>query len=478
MPYFLIQDFSKGLDARKSPVTLPAGSLRYANNVHVTRGGELEKRKAFVPWCQLEPGSIGLAADRDELVVYGGVAQTLPVGIKQVLGGLVFNPTTDHMMDTTRWRDGLLTTLLTNNGTNRRMILNDAEITTWAWTTDPMTLAPKPSAVRTYRGKVYGAEDANLYGSKLYDPNVWGDGSTGGVPDDWLGSFVTDTAMASEYMSKINALAVFQGSLVVFSEDGIQVWDVDPDPNKNTLTRSLTNTGCLSPRTVMNFGNFDVVFLAKSGIRSLKARQLADVMNVQDIGTPVDNFVSELISLITPGVLRYKAFSAVEPESARLFMSLGDVIMVHSYYEGSGIAAWTTYTPGFQIDGMATLGSDLFVRSGDTIYKYGGNDRQTYDACKAEVWTPFHHAEKPATMKAFTGFDVGCEGEWSVGVATDPKRVDVVEQVGRVIGTTFAEPNEPLANWSTHMSLVLESSDVAPVTLSTLAMHYTEGVAQ
>lgn len=47
MAYFLIQDFSSGLDVRKSPYTSANGSLQQLDDGHITRGGEIEKRKAL-----------------------------------------------------------------------------------------------------------------------------------------------------------------------------------------------------------------------------------------------------------------------------------------------------------------------------------------------------------------------------------------------------------------------------------------------
>lgn len=458
MPYFLIQDFSHGLDTRKSAATLPPGALRYANNVHVTRGGELEKRKAFVPIQTLPAGSVGLASDRDNLLVFGNGTQTVSSLVQWVnCGGAP-----DFLLDSARWASAAISTVQMLDGT-RKLILDTAPVTTWNYGTS------RPVALETFRGKVYAVEGSNFYGSKLYDPNVWDSAQ--------LGSFVTDTAMQSQFMSKLNSACVFQGSLVLFSEDGIQVWEVDPDPAKNYLSRSLTNSGCLAPRSVLNFGNFDTVFLSKSGVRSIQARQSTDLVNVQDIGTPVDDFISQLIAIATIEQVRRNTIAIVEPEGGRLWLSIGDVIMVHSYYPGSDIAAWTTFTPGFRVDGMAVLNGRTYVRSGDVIYLYGGNDNTTYDACKAEVWTPYHHAEKPATQKAFTGFDIGCEGEWSVSVAADPKRLDLKEFVGRVVDTTFTEPNEMLSVYSTHLSLVMESVQQSGVKLANAAMHYTEGTA-
>jgi hypothetical protein len=47
MPYLLVQDFKLGLDARRNILTSPTGSLNKLSNGHVTRGGEVEKRRAF-----------------------------------------------------------------------------------------------------------------------------------------------------------------------------------------------------------------------------------------------------------------------------------------------------------------------------------------------------------------------------------------------------------------------------------------------
>ena len=47
MPYLLVQDFKLGLDARRNILTSPTGSLNKCSNAHITRGGEIEKRRAF-----------------------------------------------------------------------------------------------------------------------------------------------------------------------------------------------------------------------------------------------------------------------------------------------------------------------------------------------------------------------------------------------------------------------------------------------
>ena len=49
MSYLILEDFKRGLDARRSRLAAPAGTMQEALECYVTPGGELEKRKAFVP---------------------------------------------------------------------------------------------------------------------------------------------------------------------------------------------------------------------------------------------------------------------------------------------------------------------------------------------------------------------------------------------------------------------------------------------
>ena len=47
MPYTIVDNFSAGLDNRRHILNSKPGTLAKAENVHITRGGEIEKRKAF-----------------------------------------------------------------------------------------------------------------------------------------------------------------------------------------------------------------------------------------------------------------------------------------------------------------------------------------------------------------------------------------------------------------------------------------------
>jgi hypothetical protein len=80
--YFILEDFRLGQDSRKSALTAAPGTLTTLVNAHITRGGDLEKRKAFVSTYTLPSGTFGLASLSGDLYVFGsGTDPGVPSGI-------------------------------------------------------------------------------------------------------------------------------------------------------------------------------------------------------------------------------------------------------------------------------------------------------------------------------------------------------------------------------------------------------------
>lgn len=76
MPYILVEDFRGGLDTRRSNVTATPGTLVTLKNAHITRGGEIEKRPAFVSLAALPSNTKGLAAANGQIYVFGDIASS------------------------------------------------------------------------------------------------------------------------------------------------------------------------------------------------------------------------------------------------------------------------------------------------------------------------------------------------------------------------------------------------------------------
>ena len=68
--YYEIASFQSGMDLRKSALTAPAGTLRLLKNADITQGGEIQKRPAFMEWCDAPAGSIGLVSINDKVYTH------------------------------------------------------------------------------------------------------------------------------------------------------------------------------------------------------------------------------------------------------------------------------------------------------------------------------------------------------------------------------------------------------------------------
>lgn len=85
MPYIVVENFKGGLDKRRSDLVSSPGTMIKAQNVHVTRGGELEKRKAFfavdtgVDTEHTHPfeGTYGMETTEDGVTVFTTSYQTV-----------------------------------------------------------------------------------------------------------------------------------------------------------------------------------------------------------------------------------------------------------------------------------------------------------------------------------------------------------------------------------------------------------------
>jgi hypothetical protein len=79
MSYIVVENFSAGLDTRKHPLTAKPGTLQTLKNAHVSRGGEIEKRKKFATFASLPAGTFGMEAADSTIYVFGSAST--PAGI-------------------------------------------------------------------------------------------------------------------------------------------------------------------------------------------------------------------------------------------------------------------------------------------------------------------------------------------------------------------------------------------------------------
>jgi hypothetical protein len=318
--------------------------------------------------------------------------------------------------------------------------------------------------VRTIGSKMYSTSGPNLHFSGIQQPTKWTTATTGA-------GFI-DMSTEASGSEELTAVAKYQNFIAVFSEENIQVWYVDPNPTLNKASQLLNNTGTGSAKSVTQFGDDDLFYYNTSGLRSLRARDASNSASTTDIGSPVDTLINEAVATLTDDE-RDNIIGIIEPREGRFWLAVKDKIFVFSYFSGANVSAWSMYLPGFNIEDMVVYKRRVYLRSGNTIYVYGGLEAAlAYDSTVAIAQLPYLDGDKPTMKKHFTGYDAAARGLWEVSIGMDPNNEDAIDVLGTIFQTTFDAETLPAQGAHTHFSLLFKSQGNGYAKLGSAVMLY------
>jgi hypothetical protein len=144
MAFIFVNAFKSGLDARRSRITAQQGSLSVGKNIHINRGGEVEKRKAFVPFATLPSGQTkGLWATKNGIYVFGSAASpSLPASVRYQRLVAPGSPTLSEILSVDTY-NGVPYVVARFSDGNVHHFYNGARVTDWD------TIAPNISDIDT-----------------------------------------------------------------------------------------------------------------------------------------------------------------------------------------------------------------------------------------------------------------------------------------------------------------------------------------
>lgn len=336
----------------------------------------------------------------------------------------------------------------------------------YAGTPDPIgTLA------FAYKSKVYSPGGSLMNFSGVLHPEAW-QRSSNTIP----GAGFINVASQDGGSASITGVEIYEGNMAIFGELSVQVWNMSDDPASNALVQNLRNTGTRSPRSVKSYGSLDVFYLATSGIRSLRARTATSVAFASDMGSPIDQFVQAQVKTLSDAKIA-NAVSEIEPLDERYWLAVDGRLYVFSYFPSAEISAWGYVEPGFTVDDLARTRDQFFVRSGDTIYLYGGSDGQQYPGANEQivlVETPFFDKQAVSTKASLEGFDFGATNTWDIWIATDPTNDQLLLGAGTVTGTTFRGEDFPIEDVTTHVAFRMQCSRAGNAKITNVSFGYED----
>lgn len=253
------------------------------------------------------------------------------------------------------------------------------------------------------------------------------------------------------------ALGDFQGQLVVFAVDAIQLWNIDPDPSTISIDRIIGNVGSRFPRSVQAVAG-DLYFLTDVGYRSIAYQKYTENVEDVDIGTPIDDLVRPDIPAASEGISE-APHGVFYSGGGQYWGFLDDQVYVYTFSRTSKIAAWTRYELPVTVDYAANLGNTLYLRSGDTVYKLDttATDDDGTDFT-VEVKMAFQSFQKPGVNKQIFGFDAVVEGSADISHRHDPNNPTVETDAITVSGDTRVGMIYPVNLVTTEIAPVIRNS--------------------
>lgn len=332
------------------------------------------------------------------------------------------------------------------------------------------------TAVKTIGQKMNSVSGPVAHFSGLQQPTKW--------TTDFVGAGFIDMSTQSSGAEKLTALERYQNLVAVFAGRVIQIWFFDPDPALNTLSQVLNNTGTSSANSVTQFGDSDIFYLDESGLRSLRARDASNAAATTDIGVAIDTLVVAKLQTLTDAE-RDAVKGLIEPRSGRFWLIMKDTIFVFSYFSGSKVSAWTTYTPAdmskvpFNIDAAVVFNRRVYARAGNKIYCYGGTaPAEQYDDTIAEAWLPYLDAGSPTVKKNWSGIDAALIGLWDVAYAMSPNNEAAEDDIAILSQTTYEADSVPSLGESTHISPRFRTKGAGYARLSAAVIHFESGPSE
>lgn len=469
MPSITYNRFEGGLDLRQGTSVADANRLRVLKNAYVTTGRAIKKRPGLVQYFDLSSGdilapSIGLFAAKGRLNTFGQYANTYTNPIFQchevsAPTGAIPEPTTIHFADT--YTDATA-------GTSSIFVVveyDDNDIFYHYLNGDPFQMVQPTDATCPKTKQV------TKVGSKLYA--VGDDGEivrfcATGAPKDWTTAHDAGFINIADQRANSGlgtALGAYNKKLAVFSADCLQVWTVDADPANNALSDVL-DIGTNFSYAHANLGG-DTFFVSRHGIRSV-AQNATVSGNLQefDIGSPIDSIINTVFSGNEPKSFYYRS-------AGQFWIYYQNKALVYTFSRTSKISAWSIYEFAVPIEYAAELDAELYVRSGDIVYKLSDTaytDNGTPIVVDIEL--PFLDFKSPGVLKQLLSMDVVFSGTADIQHRFDAFDQSQITTTLSLSGDSRARRLIPIELLAVSIAPVITHNADEPFELQALTYYY------
>lgn len=285
--------------------------------------------------------------------------------------------------------------------------------------------------------------------SDLLEGAKWTGGSSGSIDI---------TKVWPNGYDEIVALAAHNGFLVIFGKESIVIYQGASDPSTMTLHDTISSIGCVGRDAVTSTGK-DLVFLDKSGLRSLSRTIQEKSAPLGDISRNVDEDIKLIISNETGNIQVH--YSPVEAFVVTLFpnQDISYVFDTKRQLEDGSYRA-TTWTSMGALCFTNLIDDTLYIGTSIGISTYSGfnDDTATYVLTYSSHPLTFGNSStlkflKKINVTTFNGADALVTLSWAYDYATAYKKRSYTLPATSVAQYGESEYNEG-AEYSTSITLI------------------------
>jgi len=436
MPAITYQDWSGGLDLRLPIGVADANRLQRLQNAYITAGKKITKRPGLRPITAGMDASWGLERINNALVTFTTEDSfwTPPPGV----GVFRLNHYTSVPTTNTQLVDVLFAKMFQGSPyvvAVHRTVMQDppqpgfegddtftlrnvtrhhyCDGTATTLIEDPN--CPHGASVTVAASRIFSTGGEVVRYSAIGTARDWTTASDAGF---------LPTSRQQDTRGECTAVGTFDDALVVFFEDGSQVWDVVEDPSANQIRRRLYGVGTKHPSSLAGFYR-DLVFASPFGLRSIAVQEGVERLDEADIGVPIDK-------LSQPAQRTHEA-NSTQPVRGVWLQPFGQYwvlydaggftrAFVYSFSKSSKLMCWSEYTFPVLLTGIASLGDKVFARTQSMLYELDPaqfTDEGQLIAVDAQM--AFQDAKLPGVEKMFYGSDFVLQGTAQVSYLFDPR---------------------------------------------------------
>lgn len=452
--------FNVGLDRRQAKSVADPNRFLQCKNAFVTAGYQIQRRPAARVYAELPAGTKGLAAYRGRLAVFSS-GVSIPTGNPNVASfeldeppGAVGKDIADiHFAE--EFEGFLYVAAEYVNGAKRHHYLDGTSPT---FITD--VNCPRDVLVGKAANKIFAGNGNVVRFSATAQARDWTTSNDAGF---------LPTGNNHPGIPTCTGLGKFQRHLAVLFPDGLQLWNVDPDPAQNSLANDVDASGTIYARSVIPaFG--DLFYLSNIGHRSasLNGFEASDLED--DVGAPIQDIVTPLLTPAT------KVLGVNHRGGGQYMTFIGGRVFVFAFSRTGKISAWSEYEFSFTVDAVVELGGVLYLRSEDTIYRL--DSAYFWDegdvAFEVVVQPPYLDLKLPGRRKMISGFDAVLEGRASIAHRFDPNDETLETESTLLTEDTRVGDLTPVELCTTAVSPVIRHTRNERFLLSSYTYHFED----